>query len=470
MPSKASDYRVEAAAALSKRPAGGTSSLPRVLLLAGLVLAALALIWSSRRVASFRVSPYPVAKTIRFRPEIATLPVMSAGIQIPTEIPVEFEFRRGETLSDVLDVLGFEPLEAHVVATEVAKYADLRKLRPRDRYAALIDGDSNFKGFQITLVGQGKVAVRRGSDGEWAGSWEPFVRTVEIRSIEGQLSSGILEDSLKDAGGEAQLAYLMSDVFQWDLDFNRDLRLGDRFEVLYEGVLLDAEYTGPGEILAVTYDNLGKQLEAYRFGEEPSYYDADGRPLRKMFLRSPLRYSRVTSSFSNRRFHPVLKRYQPHHGVDYGAPTGTPVQATANGVVTSAGWNGGGGKTVKVRHPNGYLTAYLHLSRFAKGVTSGRRVTQGQVIGYVGSTGLATASHLDYRIQHDGKWINPQSLKSAPAEPIPEAQLPEFVAERDRFRVLMGVEIEPQPPTDEEAQRLADAESHEQQPVPVSGQ
>jgi murein DD-endopeptidase MepM/ murein hydrolase activator NlpD len=469
MSSKASDYRFEAAAALSKRPAGGTGSLMRVVLLAGLALVALALILSSRRLDSFTVSPFPVAKTIRFRPEIATLPVMSAGIQIPTEIPVEFEFRRGETLSDVLDVLGFEPLEAHLVATEVAKYADLRKLRPRDRYAALIDGDSTLKGLQITLVGQGKVAVRRGSDGEWEGSWEPFVRTVEIRSIEGELA-GVLEESLKDAGGEAQLAYMMSDVFQWDLDFNRDLRLGDRFEVLYEAVLLDGEDSGPGEILAVTYDNLGKRLEAYRFGDQPSYYDAEGRPLRKMFLRSPLRYSRVTSSFSNRRFHPVLKSYQPHYGVDYGAPTGTPVRATANGVVTSAGWNGGGGKTVKVRHPNGYLTAYLHLSRYAKGVTSGRRVTQGQVIGYVGSTGLATASHLDYRIQHDGKWINPQSLKSAPAEPIPEAQLPEFVVERDRFRVLMGVEIESQPPTGEEAQRLADTESQEQQPVPVSGQ
>ena len=454
---------------MSKRPAGGTGSLVRVVVLAGLALAAVALIWTSRRLDSFEVSPYPVAKTIRFRPEIANLPVMSAGIQVPIEIPVEFEFRRGETLSDVLDVLGFEPLEAHVVATEVAKYADLRKLRPRDRYAALFDEDSTLKGFQITLIGQGKVAVRRGSDGEWAGSWEPFVRTVEIRSIEGELS-GLLEESLKDAGGEAQLAYLMSDVFQWDLDFNRDLRLGDRFEVLYEEVLLDGEYSGPGEILAVTYDNLGKQLEAYRFGDQPSYYDAEGRPLRKMFLRSPLRYSRVTSSFSNRRFHPVLKRYQPHYGVDYGAPTGTPVRATANGVVTSAGWNGGGGKMVEVRHPNGYLTAYLHLSRYAKGVASGRRVTQGQVIGYVGSTGLATASHLDYRIQHDGKWINPQSLKSAPAAPIPEAQLPEFVAERVRVRVLMGVEIEPQPPMDDLAQRLADTESKEQRPAPVSGQ
>jgi hypothetical protein len=250
MPSKASDYRVEAAAALSKGPTGGTGSLRRFVLLVGLVLAALALFWSYRRLESLEVSPYPVAKTIRFRPEIATLPVMSAGIQIPTEIPVEFEFRRGETLSDVLDVLGFEPLEAHVVATEVAKHADLRKLRPRDRYAALFDGDSTIKRFQITLVGEGKVAVRRGSDGEWAGSWEPFVRTVEVRSIDGELS-GVLEESIKAAGGDAQLAYMMSDVFQWDLDFNRDLRLGDRFEVLFEEVRLDGEYSGPGEILGL---------------------------------------------------------------------------------------------------------------------------------------------------------------------------------------------------------------------------
>lgn len=469
MPTKASDYRYEAVAALSKRTGTGGSSLRWLAYVAGLVLVTSALGWSSRRLDSYAVSPYPVTKTIRFRPEVAMLPVLSPGIRVPAEIPIEFEFSRGETLSDALGSLGFEPLEAHQVAKEVEKYADLKKLRPQDRYAAFIDEDSNLQGFQVTLVGQGKVAVRRGSSGEWVGSWEPFVRTIEVRSIAGELS-GFLEESLQLAGGEAQLAYLMSDVFQWDLDFNRDLRMGDRFEVLYETVLLDGEYSGPGEILAVIYENLGRKLEAYRFGEKPSYYDGNGRPLRKMFLRSPLRYSRVTSSFSHRRFHPVLKRYQPHYGVDYGAPTGTPVRATANGVVTSAGWKGGGGKTVEVRHPNGYLTAYLHLSRYAAGITPGRPVTQGQVIGYVGSTGLSTASHLDYRIRRDGKWINPQTLKSDPAEPIPEAQLPAFVAERDRFRLLLGVEIDSRPPDPEAAQRLADSELQAHQSVPIGAQ
>lgn len=156
--------------------------------------------------------------------------------------------------------------------------------------------------------------------------------------------------------------------------------------------------------------------------------------MRKMFLRSPLRYSRVTSRFSNRRFHPILKRYRPHHGVDYGAPAGTPARVTANGTVRFAGWDGGGGKTVKVRHPNGYLTAYLHLSRFGPGVRSGRRVSQGDIIGYVGSTGLATASHLDYRVQRNGRWIDPLSLRSIPADPVPTDKLPEFLAWRDRLR------------------------------------
>jgi murein DD-endopeptidase MepM/ murein hydrolase activator NlpD len=153
-----------------------------------------------------------------------------------------------------------------------------------------------------------------------------------------------------------------------------------------------------------------------------------------MFLRSPLRYSRITSRFSGRRFHPVLKRYRPHYGVDYGAPVGTPVRVTAGGVVVSAGWNGGGGKTVKVRHPNGFETSYLHLSGFASAIRSGRRVSQGEVVGFVGSTGLATGPHLDYRVQRNGSWIDPQSLKSVPADPVSRDDMPEFVAERERLR------------------------------------
>ncbi len=230
----------------------------------------------------------------------------------------------------------------------------------------------------------------------------------------------------------------MADVLQWDLDFNRDLRLGDRFEVLFERILLDGEFHKVGSILALSYDNGSRTLEAYKFGGKGGHYDGEGRPLRKLFLRSPLRYSRVTSGFSSRRFHPVLKRYRPHYGVDYGAPVGTPVRVTGNGVVRFAGWDSGGGKTVEVRHPNGYLTAYLHLSRFAQGVRPGARVVQGEVIGYVGSTGLSTGPHLDYRMQRNGRWINPQAFKSEPAPPIAPQELSRFEAVRDGYRQALA--------------------------------
>ncbi len=212
---------------------------------------------------------------------------------------------------------------------------------------------------------------------------------------------------------------------------------------MFEEVYLDGRFESIGAILALHYVTGGRRLEAYRFGDPAGYYDAAGR-LRKLFLRSPLRYSRVTSRFSHRRFHPILKRYRPHYGVDYGAPTGTPVRATGSGTVTSAAWDSGGGRMVKVRHPNGYQTAYLHLSRFAAGVRPGRRVAQGEVIGYVGATGLATAPHLDYRVQLNGRWINPLAMKMEPAAPLRDDQRKAFDARRHQLELaLAGGELVP---------------------------
>jgi murein DD-endopeptidase MepM/ murein hydrolase activator NlpD len=283
----------------------------------------------------------------------------------------------------------------------------------------------------LAVADRGRLQLDRAGEG-WSARWRACERTRRPRTARGTLH-GSLEQSLRAAGADPSLAYRMADVLQWDIDFNRDLRTGDRFEVLYEEELVDGVPRGLGEVAALVYDNGGRRLEAYRYGEQ-GYYDGEGRPLRKMFLRSPLPYSRVTSRFSRRRFHPVLKVYRPHYGVDYGAPAGTPVRVTAGGVVVFAGWDGGGGKTVKVRHPNGYLTAYLHLSRYASGVRAGRRVAQGDVVGYVGSTGLATAAHLDYRVQERGRWIDPLSLASVPAPPVPAGEWTRFAAWRDSLR------------------------------------
>lgn len=343
------------------------------------------------------------------------------------------EVRPGQTLSEVFSDLGLDPSTAVTAVETVSEHMDVRRLQVGSTYRAWLTPDARLAAWELPLD-EGKLRLERpGGQGEWSARIEPYERRVETRVVEGRLARS-LYGALEGAGGPGTLAYAMADVLQWDLDFTRDLRTGDRFQVLFEEVWRDGQRHGLGEILALRYVNAGRTIEAYRFGPDGGYYDGEGRPLRKMFLRSPMRYTRVTSRFSHRRFHPVLKTYRPHYGVDYGAPTGTPVRVTASGVVTFAGRNGGAGNMVKVRHPNGYLSAYLHLSRFGRGVRSGARLSQGDVIGYVGSTGLSTGPHLDYRVQKNGRWIDPLSIESVPAEPIAEEQRPGFEAYRDAAR------------------------------------
>jgi len=420
----------------------------RLALPLGLAGVALALGAITDRLEARIESPFPVAASAAYHPLLAAMRPVSARTAVLDGIPLEMAFQPGQTVSDVLSGFDLEPPQLQRVIDELAKHADLRRIRPQDSYAVDYDPDSGLRSFVLTVDGKGKAAVRR-EDGTWQGSWREFSRLAVVERVSGRLEDS-LEQAIRAAGGEAALTYLMADVLQWDLDFTRDLRTGDTFDILYERVFFDGAYHSLGGIVALSYDNRGRRLEAYRHGTgaERGYYDAEGRPLRKMFLRSPMRYSRVTSRFSGRRFHPVLKRYSPHYGVDYGAPTGTPVRVTANGVVLAAGWKGGGGRTVQVRHPNGYVTAYLHLSKFASGIRSGRRVQQGEVIGYVGSSGLATGPHLDYRVQRDGRWIDPLSLASMPADPVAREDMPAFLAERDRLRRSLWEQApyEPAPP------------------------
>lgn len=407
----------------------------RLIFPAGLSLLALTLLVTTERLEAYGRSPYPLLPTPRYSALLApsvTLPTEATPLLDRARVPVEFTLLRGETVSEVFAKLGLGTVEARDATDALAAHVDLRSLRAGNRYSAFFNPDSSIASFELTLKGSGRVAMRRDEDG-WSTDWQPFLRTTAVRVVQGSLN-GSLDGSIRAAGGPAELAYKMADVLQWDLDFTRDLRAGDRFEVVYDEVRLEGELEGVGTVHALAYDNRGRRLEAFRFGDSGGYYDGEGRPLRKMFLRSPMRYSQITSRFSHRRFHPVLKQYRPHWGVDYGAPTGTPVRVTANGVVASAGWDRGGGRVIKVRHPQGYLTAYLHLSRFAGGIHAGARVRQGDIIGYVGATGLATAPHLDYRVQHHGRWIDPLSLKSVRDEPIPDAQLAAFRSYRQAIR------------------------------------
>jgi murein DD-endopeptidase MepM/ murein hydrolase activator NlpD len=417
----------------------------RLMFPAGLSLLALALLVTTERLEAYSRSPYPLLPTPRFSARLApsvTLPTAASPLLDWARVPVEFKLLRGETVSQVLTKLGLGPVEARHATDALAAHVDVRSLRAGNRYSAFFNPDSSLASFELTVEGTGRVAMSRQGD-SWSSYWHPFERTTELRVLRGRLD-GTLDASIRAAGGPAELAYRMADVLQWDLDFTRDLRAGDRFEVVYDELRVEGEFDTVGSVHALAYETRDRRLEAYRFGDHRGYYDGEGRPLKKMFLRSPMRYSQITSRFSHRRFHPVLKQYRPHYGVDYGAPVGTAVRVTASGVVASAGWDRGGGKVVKVRHPQGYVTAYLHLSRFARGIRAGARVAQGDIIGYVGATGLATGPHLDYRVQHHGRWIDPLSLRTVRDEPIPRAQLAVFHTYRDAVRAAFASGVAPE--------------------------
>ena len=407
----------------------------RLALPLGLILLAIGLFLTTQDLEAYNQSPYPLPPAPRFHQRIA-LPTEATGLIDQARVPVEFRLMRGETVTEVFRKLGLQGTEAREATNALAERLNLRRLKAGNQYSAFFNPDSTLASFELTLEGTGRVEMSRAEMG-WRVDWQPFERTVRLQALRGTLD-GSLDTSIRQAGGPIGLSYRMADVLQWDLDFTRDLQKGDRFEIFYEEVLLEGQPHAVGAIYALVYDDSrGRRHEAYRYGDSGTYYDGEGRPLKKMFLRSPLRYSRITSHFSHRRFHPVLKAYRPHWGVDYGAPVGTPVQVTASGNVTFTGWDRGGGNVVKVRHAGGYVTAYLHLSRFARGIRPGSRVQQGDIIAYTGATGLATGPHLDYRVQRSGSWIDPLTLKSVRDEPIPTSQLASFRAWRNEVLVSL---------------------------------
>jgi murein DD-endopeptidase MepM/ murein hydrolase activator NlpD len=403
----------------------------RFLLPLGLIALAAGVVVSTRNLEAHNRSPYPLPPTPRFNARVI-LPNASTPWIDHARVPVEAKLQRGETVADVFGKLGLQGSELRAATDALAGKVDLRALKAGNHYSAFLNPDATLASFEMTLDGSGRVAMARQGD-RWQSDWQPFQRRVELRSLQGAMA-GSLEESIRAAGGPPALAYRLAEVFQWDLDFSKDLQRGDRFQVLYQQVLLDGKVRDVGTILAATYDNRGRLHEAYRYGDATVYYDGDGAPMRKMFLRSPLRYSHITSAFSLHRFHPVLNEFRPHYGVDYGAPVGTPVQVTANGTILSAGWDGGGGNVVKVQHGGGYVTAYLHLSRFAPGIRRGARVRQGDIIAFTGATGLATGPHLDYRVKCRDMWIDPLALKGVRDEPIPGSRMASFRTWRDNLR------------------------------------
>ena len=262
---------------------------------------------------------------------------------------------------------------------------------------------------------------------------------TRVRKLSGTVQT-TFEMAVVSAGGTAQLANKLADMFSCEVDFFTEVRRGDEFSLLVEERYVEDGFVGYGPILYGRYEGDEAKASAAWYqpeGGKGGYYDLNGHSLRRAFLKSPLTYSRISSFFSKRRFHPILKTFRPHHGVDYAAPTGTPVVAVADGTVEFAGWKGGYGRYVKIRHDRTHATCYGHLSRFAAGTRAGARIRQGDKIGYVGKTGLATGAHLHYEFIENGQSINPLTMRSLPSEPLAASQLADF---RTRVQDLTGAE------------------------------
>ena len=278
---------------------------------------------------------------------------------------------------------------------------------------------------------QGVLADVDGSDKYSAGKFE---RPHTIKKL---YASATINNSLYGAGVTAgidpKVVMELTDIFAWDVDFSTDIRKGDKFSVLYESIDIEDsdDKALTGRVLGVAIENGGKSYSAIYYKDKDGrggYYDEEGKSLERALLKSPLRYSRISSYFSKKRYHPILKKYRAHHGIDYAAPTGTPIEASGDGKVAFAGWKSGYGKYIIIRHNEKYTTAYGHLSRISKGVKKGARVAQGQVIGKVGSTGISTGPHLHYEVKVRGKLVNPLKIKSEPRRSVPREDMPQFLA------------------------------------------
>ncbi len=323
----------------------------------------------------------------------------------------------GETISSLLGTF-LTTQELHQLTEKSRSVYPFSRICAGQPYQ-LCTEEGNLASFAYDIDREERLLIRQGEEG-FEILREPIPYTRQVAVVQGTITSSLFE-SVAETGEGPELAIALADIFAWDIDFLRDIRSGDSFRALVEKRFREGAAAGYGQVLAAEFTNQGETYRAIRFqdgDQPPSYYDRDGNNLRKAFLKAPLSYSRISSGFSMKRFHPVTKTWKAHPAIDYAAPTGTPIKAVGDGTIVTSGYNGNNGNHIKIRHNSSYETLYLHMSRFAKGMKKGQKVVQGQVIGYVGSTGLATGPHLCFRMYRNGQPVNPYRLKVPSAAAI----------------------------------------------------
>jgi len=358
-------------------------------------------------------------------------PVLEYGLPVDSFLVEIGRVKNNQYLSQILNERGVGMGTIDTIARKSKSVFDVRKIKSGEKYTIFSTRDSLRKArYFIYENSPAEYTVFELFDtlGIYMGKKEVQTRL--------QTAQGVVESSLWNAmvdnGQDPMLAFEISKIFAWTIDFF-GIQKGDRYRVIYDEQFVDSVSIGIGEIHAIQFDHYGEENYAFRFVQDSiwDYFDEKGQSLRKTFLKAPLEYYRVSSRFSHGRMHPILRIRRPHHGVDYAAPKGTPVMSIGDGTVVARAYQRGGGNYLKVKHNSAYTTTYMHLSGFAKGITVGTRVRQGQTIAYVGSTGLSTGPHLDFRVHMYGKAIDPLKMKADPVAPVQEKYVPRYTVFKD---------------------------------------
>lgn len=349
---------------------------------------------------------------------------------------VDSTIQKNEFLGDILTRHHVDYLKVDQLSRRAKDIFDVRKLRLGKDYTILTPKNDSIAQYFIYDPSPYRYIVYDLKD-----TTNVYIVEREVETHR-RSASGVIEFSLwqtmMDNNLDYGLASKMEDAFAWSIDFHH-IQKGDRFKMIYDEDYIEGERVGVGRLYAGYFKNYDNDYYAYAFKNEryDGFYDEEGRPMKKAFLKAPVKYSRISSRYNLNRYHPVLKRRKPHLGTDYAAPTGTPIYAVANGVVIEARYKRNNGNYVKIKHDKVYTTQYLHMSKIGKGIRSGVHVKQGQVIGYVGSTGLATGPHVCYRFWKNGRQVDPLRQKLPPPEPMAEADLPIFFKTRDSFQIQL---------------------------------
>ncbi len=359
------------------------------------------------------------------------VPELLFGFPVDSFLITEGKVEPNQNLGNILNDFGVSMTLVDQLTRCSEGIFDLRKIRSGNNYYLFRSLDSLPKPcYLVYEKDQVEYVIFNLSDSICISTGRKEVR-IEQRSASGVISAS-LWNTMKDQNLNPVLALELSDIYAWTIDFF-GIQEGDRFRVLYEEQFVDTVSVGIGPIHAAEFEHMGKVYSAYRFFQDNlfHYFDQSGENLRKAFLKAPLSFSRISSHFSGSRLHPVLKIRRPHFGVDYAARKGTPVVAIGDGTVIEKAYQRGGGNLLKIKHNTTYTTMYMHLSGYGKGISKGSRVSQGQVVGFVGSTGLSTGPHLDFRVFKNGTPVDPLKVESPPADPVHQEQMPLFVPMKD---------------------------------------